>query len=45
MLADFEAGTGIRVHYDTNGAAEIVEAKLLTGSTGYDVSSRCGSPR
>lgn len=36
-LADFEAETGIRVHYDTYDSSEIVEAKLLAGSTGYDV--------
>lgn len=36
-LAAFEAETGIRVHYDTYESSEIVEAKLLTGATGYDV--------
>src|SRR3990172_12445393 len=36
-LADFEAETGIRVNYDTYESSEIVEAKLLTGATGYDV--------
>ena len=36
-IADFEAETGIEVNYDTYGSSEIVEAKLLTGSTGYDV--------
>lgn len=36
-IADFEAETGIRVNYDTYASAEMVEAKLLTGSTGYDV--------
>jgi putrescine transport system substrate-binding protein len=36
-LADFEAETGIRVNYDTYESSEIVEAKLLAGSTGYDV--------
>jgi putrescine transport system substrate-binding protein len=36
-LADFEAETGIAVNYDTYDSSEIVEAKLLAGSTGYDV--------
>lgn len=36
-IADFEAKTGIKVVYDTYDSNEIVETKLLTGSTGYDV--------
>lgn len=36
-LAEFEAETGIRVNYDTYDSSETVEAKLLAGSTGYDV--------
>jgi len=36
-IADFEAETGIKVNYDTYDSSEIVEAKLLAGSTGYDV--------
>ena len=36
-IADFERETGIRVNYDTYDSSEIVEAKLLSGSTGYDV--------
>jgi putrescine transport system substrate-binding protein len=36
-IRDFEAETGIRVNYDTYESSEMVEAKLLTGSTGYDV--------
>ena len=36
-IADFEAKTGIRVVYDTYDSNEIVETKLLTGKTGYDV--------
>jgi putrescine transport system substrate-binding protein len=36
-VADFEAETGIRVNYDIYESSEIVEAKLLTGATGYDV--------
>lgn len=36
-IADFEARTGIKVVYDTYDAVEILETKLLTGDTGYDV--------
>ncbi|MEK1939507.1 MAG: polyamine ABC transporter substrate-binding protein [Pseudomonas sp.] len=36
-LKDFEAETGIKVHYDTFDSLEILESKLLTGRTGYDV--------
>jgi putrescine transport system substrate-binding protein len=36
-LADFEARTGIKVNYDTYESNEILETKLLTGRTGYDV--------
>jgi putrescine transport system substrate-binding protein len=36
-LEAFEVETGIEVNYDTYDSSEIVEAKLLTGSTGYDV--------
>lgn len=36
-IADFEAKTGIRVTYDTYDSNEILETKLLTGRTGYDV--------
>ena len=36
-LADFEAKTGIKVVYDTYDSNEIVETKLLTGRSGYDV--------
>ena len=36
-LADFEARTGIRVVYDTYDANEILETKMLTGRSGYDV--------
>jgi len=41
-LADFEAETGIRVNYDTYESSEVVEAKLLAGSTGYDVVGHSG---
>jgi putrescine transport system substrate-binding protein len=36
-LGDFEARTGIRVVYDTYDANEILETKMLTGRSGYDV--------
>jgi putrescine transport system substrate-binding protein len=36
-LADFEAETGIGVVYDNYASSEEMQAKLLAGSTGYDV--------
>jgi putrescine transport system substrate-binding protein len=36
-IAKFEAETGIKVVYDVFDANETLEAKLLTGSSGYDV--------
>src|SRR5262245_15767693 len=36
-IAEFEARTGIRVVYDTYDANEILEPKMLTGRSGYDV--------
>jgi len=36
-VADFEAETGIAVRYDTFDSNEILEAKLMTGGSGYDV--------
>lgn len=36
-IADFEKATGIRVIYDTFDAYETVQAKLLTGHSGYDL--------
>jgi len=36
-LADFEAATGIKPVFDAYDSAEIAEAKLLAGSSGYDV--------
>jgi putrescine transport system substrate-binding protein len=46
-LADFEAETGITVVYDLYASTEEMEAKLLAGSTGYDVvlQSGLGMPR
>ena len=36
-IPNFEAQTGIRVNYDLFDSDEVVETKLLAGSTGYDV--------
>ncbi len=36
-IADFEAATGISVVYDLYASAEEMQAKMLAGSTGYDV--------
>lgn len=36
-LANFEAATGNKVIYDVFDSNEVVEAKLLTGNTGFDV--------
>jgi putrescine transport system substrate-binding protein len=36
-LANFEAETGIKVVYDVFDSNELLEAKLVSGSTGYDV--------
>lgn len=37
VLEDFEKETGITVNYDTYDSNEVLETKLLTGKTGYDV--------
>jgi len=36
-IADFEAKTGIKVVYDVYDSSEVLETKLLTGRSGYDV--------
>jgi putrescine transport system substrate-binding protein len=36
-VANFEKETGIKVRYDTYDNNEVLETKLLTGHTGYDV--------
>ncbi len=36
-IKNFEAETGIKVNYDTYAASAIVDVKLLTGNSGYDV--------
>ena len=37
VIADFERETGIHVNYDVFDSNEILETKLLTGHTNYDV--------
>jgi putrescine transport system substrate-binding protein len=37
ILEDFEKETGIKVVYDVFDSNEVLETKLLAGSTGYDV--------
>ena len=37
VLTDFTAKTGIKVVYDVYDTNEVLEAKLLAGSTGYDL--------
>lgn len=36
-IADFEAETGIEVNYDVYDSSEVVDVKLLSGGSGYDV--------
>ena len=36
-IADFEREYGIKVNYDIYDTTEMADAKLMTGSTGYDV--------
>ncbi len=42
-LEDFEKATGIKVTYDTYSSSEEMEAKMLAGSTGYDVVDMSGN--
>lgn len=37
IIAEFETEYGIQVNYDIYDSSEIVDTKLMTGSTGYDV--------
>jgi putrescine transport system substrate-binding protein len=41
-IANFAKETGIKVIYDTYESAESIDAKLLAGSTGYDVVLHAG---
>ena len=36
-IANFEKETGIKVNYDVFDSNEVLEAKLLSGKTGYDI--------
>ncbi|MBM7059874.1 extracellular solute-binding protein [Pseudomonas sp. UL073] len=36
-LKDFQAETGIQVHYDVFDSIDLLESKVLTGRSGYDV--------
>lgn len=36
-ISNFEKSTGIKVNYDVFDSNEVLEAKLLAGSTGYDI--------
>ncbi|MFK4754159.1 polyamine ABC transporter substrate-binding protein [Oceanobacter antarcticus] len=36
-VAEFEQKTGIKVNYDVYDSNEVLEAKLMTGSSGYDL--------
>lgn len=36
-LSDFEMGSGIKTIYDTFDSLEVLETKMLTGNSGYDV--------
>ena len=36
-VANFERETGIKVRYDTYESDEVLETKLLTGHTNYDI--------
>jgi putrescine transport system substrate-binding protein len=42
-LDDFTKKTGIKVTYDTYSSTEEMEAKMLAGSTGYDVVNMAGN--
>lgn len=42
-IANFEKKTGIKVNYDVFDSNEVLEGKLLSGSTGYDIVVPSGS--
>jgi putrescine transport system substrate-binding protein len=42
-IADFEAKTGIEVVYDVYDSSEVLETKMMTGRSGYDVVVPSGS--
>ena len=44
VTADFTAETGIRVQYDVYDSLETLEAKMLTGRSGYDIIAPTSEP-
>ena len=40
-IENFEKEYGIKINYDTYESSEIVEAKLLSGNSGYDLVMHC----
>ena len=42
-VAEFESAYGVKVNYDVYDSNEVLESKLLTGSTGYDIVVPTGS--
>jgi putrescine transport system substrate-binding protein len=42
IITDFEKETGIKVNYDVFDSNEILETKMLTGSSGYDIVTPSG---
>ncbi|MGB1239206.1 MAG: extracellular solute-binding protein, partial [Pseudomonadales bacterium] len=43
IITDFEKETGIKVNYDVFDSNEMVETKMLTGASGYDIVTPSGS--
>src|ERR1700745_628216 len=43
-IPNFEAESGIKVTYDVYDGNEVLEAKLLSGRSGYDVAVPSASP-
>ncbi|PID50053.1 MAG: spermidine/putrescine ABC transporter substrate-binding protein PotF, partial [Proteobacteria bacterium] len=37
VIEDFEKSTGININYDVFDSNEVLETKLLAGSSGYDL--------
>jgi putrescine transport system substrate-binding protein len=37
LITEFESESGIKVNYDIYDSSEIVDTKLMTGSSGYDI--------
>lgn len=42
-ISDFEARTGVKIIYDVYDSSEVLQTKLLTGHSGYDVIVTSGS--